>query len=173
MWTLLWQGTGGVVIPGSPGAPGVLQDKEVHSQLHQISLYGFSRHAAVHGVDQLGSLPARNPTQRYNAQGGGGTCYAAVQQTNITDVIDLGGWMNSIMKSRSDLIYCELHWPQTSIFIVWVVDNGTTRGQLHTGHGGHRSRKHRICVTEKQKKNKESNTCLFSAENNRHRSKDI
>ena len=44
------------MVPRPPGAPGVLQDKEVHSQLHQVSLHGFSGHAAVHGVDQLGSL---------------------------------------------------------------------------------------------------------------------
>lgn len=58
-------------VPGSSGAPGVLQDEEVHSQLHQIPLHCFSRHAAVHGVDQFGSLPARNTApQRNNAQNG-------------------------------------------------------------------------------------------------------
>ena len=45
-------------VPGSPGAPRILQDEEVHAELHQVPLYGFSRHAAVHGVDQLGSLSA-------------------------------------------------------------------------------------------------------------------
>lgn len=63
--------THGVVVPGSSGAPGILQDEEVHSQLHQVLLYRFSGHAAVHGVDQLGSLPVRNTMQhRYNAYGG-------------------------------------------------------------------------------------------------------
>lgn len=46
--------------PGSPGAPRIFQDKEVHPQLHQVPLHGFSRHAAVHRVHQLGSLPVNN-----------------------------------------------------------------------------------------------------------------
>lgn len=47
------------------------------------------------------------------------------------------------------LCFCKLHWPQTSIFIVRVVDDGSTCGQLHAGHGGHGPGKHRICITEK------------------------
>lgn len=38
------------------------------------------------------------------------------------------------------------HWPQTSVFIVGVVDDGPTRGQLHAGHGGHGPSKHRLCI---------------------------
>lgn len=75
--------------PGSPGAPGILQDKIIHAELHQVPLDCFSRHAAVHGVDQLGPFP------------------------------------------------------QPGVLIVGVVDDGTSSGELHAGHGGHRTSKHR------------------------------
>lgn len=47
----------GSEVPCSPGAPRVLQDKEVHPELHQVPLHRLPRHAAVHGVHQLRSLP--------------------------------------------------------------------------------------------------------------------
>ncbi|KAA8591906.1 hypothetical protein FQN60_017280 [Etheostoma spectabile] len=43
---------------------GVLQDEVVHSQLHQVPPHRLASHAAVHGVDQLGPLPAWNAIQR-------------------------------------------------------------------------------------------------------------
>lgn len=62
-------------LPGPSGAPRILQDEEVHSELHQVPLNSFSRHAAVHGVDQLGSLPARKQCDVwwycYNTHSGG------------------------------------------------------------------------------------------------------
>lgn len=61
--------TGGVGVPGSPGAPGILQDEEVHSQLYQVPLHRLSRHSAVHGVDLLGSLSVSDTAQHgYGAQ---------------------------------------------------------------------------------------------------------
>lgn len=36
----------------------------------------------------------------------------------------------------------ELHPPQPSVLIVGVIDDGTSCGELHTGHGGHRPCKH-------------------------------
>jgi len=38
------------------------------------------------------------------------------------------------------------HWPQTGVFVVGVVDDGPTRGELHAGHGGHGPGEHGVCT---------------------------
>lgn len=40
-----------------------------------------------------------------------------------------------------------LSTPQSSVLVMWVVDDGPAGWQLHTGHGGHGSSKHSVCTT--------------------------
>lgn len=182
-------------IPGTPGAPRVFQHKEVHAQFHQVPLHGVCRHAAVHGVHQLGSLPARDTTQwlhysqrwqwivRLDNQIASIICplkssYPSyerlITKSNILILFyTLSIPMFLIMWSsvRSLLIWRWLdfthththftwksstscpksHWPQPSVFVVGVVDDGPPRGELHAGHGGHRPGEHGVCIVEERR----------------------